>query len=185
MGFWYLQLTGSKSNQLLHSCWRHLCRFYLRLKIWEQFLENDKLREETKILNVKIWSEIGLHDIATSGAFTPPLSDLYQIWELPIHEKLKISSGLGLKWYWKYEIPKTKNGCIRHQKLTYFTYCLSHRELFLLLVSGAWKVPRHYSRSLLYSTVFVRQYLRKSNPKVKKTKNKVFVPAHDVELKRT
>ena len=50
--------------------------FILGLKIWEQFLENDKLREESRILNVKIWSEIGVHDIATSGAFTHSLSDL-------------------------------------------------------------------------------------------------------------
>ena len=65
-------------------------------KIWEQFLENDKWREESKILNVKIWSEIGAHDIATSGASTQNLSDLRIANSWKIKDIIRTETGIYL-----------------------------------------------------------------------------------------
>ena len=75
-----------------------------------------------------------------------PLHRTYQIWELPIHEKLEISSGLWLNWkYIKYLGPKLVH---KTSSPDIFNHCLSLHELFLLAcLSGSWEVPRHNRRS--------------------------------------
>ena len=75
-----------------------------------------------------------------------PLHRTYQIWELPIHEKLEISSGLWLDWKCiKYRRPNLVH---KTSSPDIFNYCLSLHELFLLgLFEWSWEVPRHNQRS--------------------------------------